>query len=481
MQIHAAGKVSFSLDATPILTAEAVWICQNHHQLAPEAFRHAVEAWAGAAGAPLRVPMTDGTPQELDAVRVESIHFAYQDTDHAEVTFKAREIPLEPLRTGTLAAVYSADGEERRSARFRVRDAAHALLPRLGDHVAWAGEEFVCENLRTEESGAHFEFEITCRKITCRVVNGPTVRIDAATGDSSQTIVYFVAAAEYPAFLAAHPIDAPAPWAGDGYVIRRVESAASGKLGFLVTLEARQVVTRMLDSRRSERFAGFDLFNGARREVVYQSRWRVRAEDLPAFENITGSNAHWAGNNSIVTDVTPKRLSELEYELDIEAQSLGNPELFRRYSGDDRSNLQGRSDVSARLIDFLVTPEMAGYLRVEGGYLPDEGWVPETDCPFLVAALPVSMADAIVKTIYLIETTYRQGGMSRNLRHLVDWGNSGRVSNSAVGGCSGSFLKITLDSAEISDNCGTRWTRFVAGYQMAPPGYSWNPAYWAKK
>ena len=105
--------------------------------------------------------------------------------------------------------------------------------------------------------------------------------------------------------------------------------------------------------------------NRIRRELVWQSRWRVRADELADFENLTGAPAAWAGADTVVTEVTPRRISELEYELAIEAQALTNTNLYRNYSEDDRSNLQGRSDVNARLIDFLSGVAYAGEGKIK--------------------------------------------------------------------------------------------------------------------
>ena len=97
-------------------------------------------------------------------------------------------------------------------------------------------------------------------------------------------------------------------------------------------LLARKVETRCIAKVRSEKFAGLSRSGAIQREIVWKVRWRVAAEELSAFYGQTGlCPADWTEEEEcIITDISPKRLSEMEYELDIEAQHPGNPGLIGR-------------------------------------------------------------------------------------------------------------------------------------------------------
>jgi hypothetical protein len=275
----------------------------------------------------------------------------------------------------------------------------------------------------------------------------------------------------------------PVDWAGEDFICEALQLTNLAGDDWEVAVEARKVVTRMLDCVRSENFAGFDRAGLPRRNITYRSRWLVRAADLASFELLSGSGAPWAAADAMLTAVMPKALSAGEYEVEMEAQAFGNPDLFRRYGGDDRSNLAGRVDVSAELCDFLITPEMAGYVaHPSGGWMPDPNWDGTRSCPFAAtAALDPNMVNAVAKTVILTERRHRAGTLDHNLDYLTDWAAGPRLFDGSVGGIPGPFLKIDLDSEEVFDNLGMRWTRFTGKYQMAPGSFAWNPDYWTGK
>lgn len=478
MKIQAIDNQYFSLSAGSGLIRSAVWrLTADSPDAAPDDFAADVTAWSGIPGDPLRVPATDGTVSELPDCPVEKIAVKTLSSLCAEVTLTARRLDTEPL----FSESRSADGECRRTATYRVAAASlEAALPSPGSILAWEGVEHCCESAAAEPAGKGFwEIRATGIPTVRRIVSPPAWSVDT-DGVRSVVCSWFVAASGYDALLSELEVDAAAPWAGADFVVREVNSKPEGLTGFLVTAVAREVVTRMTECVRSERFAGFDDFNRAQREVVWNSRWRVHASEMEDFSGITGSPALWAGNHTVVTAVSPKRLSELEYELQIQAESLNNPDLFEQYYRDDRSNLKNRVDVSARMVEFLITPEMAGWRRgADGAWEALEEWLPEAHCPLIVTqALDLSLINRALKCVLLEETTHRSGGMSRNIDYLLEWGTAERVFDGKIGGCNGSYLRVDMEAEEIADNCGKRWTRFVGNWQLAPAGYTWNTAYW---
>lgn len=410
MQIHSDGKLVCRIAADGSLTYRIAWFFSAEAGESGAAnLRKYAENWTGGPGAPFRAPDDDGRAVELPEVRIGKIEIAVLSPEHCEVRLYGRRIGLEPASAaGDRAEHFDRDGVHRKRATFKVNSAdPAALFPAVGDPVDWAGEDFICEEIRLANLG------------------------------------------------------------GDGWQ---------------ASVEARKVVTRMLDCVRSEHFAGFDRNGLPRRNITYRSRWLVRAADLGSFERSSGSGAPWAAADAMITAVVPKARSAVEYEVELEAQAFGNPDLFRRY-GDDRSNLAGRVDVSAELHDFLITPEMAGYIaHPNGGWTPDPNWDGSRRCPFTAtAALDPNLINAVVKTVILTERRCRAGTLDHNLDYLTGWAAGPRLFDGSVGGIPGPFLKIDLDSEEVFDNLGMRWTRFTGKYQMAPGSFEWNPDYWAGK
>lgn len=486
MKIFSDGKLACRIEADNTFSYTISWYLTAEADGSDGdlmALHRAAGDWAGDIGAEFRVPDGDGRPTTLPDVVVEQLEINAVDENCCEVKFSGRRAADgEALPTG-LTDERTRDGEHRRSAVFRVNCGNPApLFPAVGDPVDWAGEEFVCEAITMENLGGDdWRVAVRAFRAAFRVAKAPTVRRDA-DGRESVTITYFVAAADYAAFMADHTVDSPAEWAGADYAIRAVGSEEAGIPGYLVTLSAGKIVTGMVECIRNESFAGFDRDGAPRREIVYHSRWRVHADDLADFQFIAGAGAAWADVNAVITRVAPKQLSPLEHELEIEAQDFDNPDIFRRYAGDDRTNLGSRIDLAASLCDFLVTPEMAGYLPSAKDHVENPQWEPDRSCPFLVSKqLEKNMINQIVKTVLITEVRHRSGDLARNLKYLVNWGKNGRIYSGSVGGVSGSFLKIDLDSAEVYDNRGREWTRFTAKYQMAPNSLSWNPQYWRGK
>ncbi len=479
MKITAAVNQSFSLDAGGLRRISVWRLYGDSPETAPDTFAEEVAAWCGETGQNLRVPAGTGEPAALENFPVDKIEVKSLTPLSCEVTFSAGQIDTEPI----FSEIRSADGKKRKSAKYTVKtDTPDTLLPLPGAVLEWNGESFYCEQSSYSPVGAGlWRFEVTAIPAAGTIISLPSVSVDS---DNRRTVScsWSVTPDEYGALLDSLQIDSPAPWAGEGFSLRSVSSKTENASSILVTAVAREVETRMLKCIRKEKFAGFDDDGNPLHSIEYESLWRVRSEDMADFTGITGTAAEWAASNSVVSSVSPEKISPLEYEITMKAELLNNPDLYKKYSFEDRQNLSSRNDVSACMVEFMVTPEMAGWRTGFDGIpemCPD--WEYGANCPFTVdEPLPEAMINRALKCALLEVTEYRRGGMSRHIDRLLEWSASDRVLDGEVGGCDGSYLRVDMEAEEVFDNSGRRWTKFTGSYQRAPGDYQWNPQYWGK-
>ncbi len=327
----------------------------------------------------------------------------------------------------------------------------------------------------TANLAAEVTFEAVC-------VNASPVFRDERSQDGTyrRTAAYRAAAVSADTIL---PVPgAMLVWDERQYICEKSSAAPFADGWWEITVTAAETASdsRMLSCVRYERFAGFDRAGNSRMEIVWESIWRVNASKLGEFTGLAGYAADWADSNSIITSVSPKKISDAEYELQIEAESLNNPGLYEKYSGDDRSDLGSRRDITAGMVDFLLTPAMAGRQYAADGTLEEiPDWQPGENCPLEADGyLPENMVNRALKCILLEETSYSSGSISSNMSELLSWSTAARVYDGTVGGCRGSFLRIDMEAREITDNSGKCWTRFTGSWQLAPAGCKWNSAYW---
>lgn len=382
---------------------------------------------------------------------------------------------------GALEISSASDGTvtESQSYRYTAEEGSvFAASYTVGSAAPWNANRRITAVRSVSGEGGRMRVTLSAQDFSLRPLAPVSRALDADNFILSR-ITYLVPLEGLDAFLAGRGVGSPAEWAGEDAYGTAVSISPHGVSAYAVKLEARSFRTGMIDSSRSEHFAGYDDDGFMQREINFTSRWQVKKEDLPNFLGLTGSSASWTEEASLVVDVEPKRLSDFAYEVLVKAESVRNPNLFRRYSGDNRSNLGGRSDYAAALVDFWLSAEHCGYRRGQDGAweeIPD--WEAATDSPFLAERLAENFANSLFKTVEVTETTHIIGGLKRNLNALVSWGRS-RVFDGRVGTCSGSFLKTGMSSGEIYDNSGNRWTRVVYRYQLSPPELPWNPVYWA--
>ncbi len=399
-----------------------------------------------------------------------------------ELTVEAAKVNSGPVGDAELVA--AADGSVTESRTYLYPAAAGGdfiASCAVGSVAPWSEQLRVTALRSVSEPGSRLRITVSARDFTLRQLAPPSRELDSDNELTAQ-VRYLVPEAEYEEFSAGCAIGSEAAWAGADCWLVGFSSKPGGVGAYEVTLTARSLRTGLLDIRCLESFAGLGEDQNPRREVIYRSRWQVRSGDLDSFRELAGSSAQWAPTESIVTRVTPRRISDLLYEVEVEAESVNNPELFRKYSSDDRSNLSTRTEYAARLTDFWLEAAKCGYRRTSDGVweeLPE--WDGALECPFSVSERPErNLVDSVLKTVEITETRFYGGGLRNNLSRLVDWGREERVFNGSIGTCSGSFLKVGMKSEEVFDNYGNRWTRAELRYQLAPEGMSWNAGYWAK-
>ena len=481
-----------------LVTLESAWLvalaepARTAGQLLEEA-----RAWAGAVGDPFRVPLSDGSYEFSTRLTVSAIEFKPVNAMSCRVTYSGagiavpasddsggeggEEIPVIPVAVGETVDTRDENGALTRRRRFRIPvGTEEALIPKPGVVLEWEGGAFICTGCTVTDQGVlGREFDVTAREVSTFQLGLPKRGIDD-DGFETRSVVWFVSADTFESFLAVHPIGGAESWAGENFLLVSADSKPFGKAGYEVTLLARKVETRCISKIRTESFAGTTRAGAIRRKIVWNARWRVAAAELSSFFGLTGTApADWPEANCLITDVTPKQLSAMEYEVDVEVQHRNNPGLFERYSTEDRSDLSTRTDISVDMADFRMFAAMAGYQILSSGkYMPIPSWNHGNNCPFITDGwLPDNMIDVTFRCLVVTVSTYEPGDVKSRIEELAEWTVS-RVQASPVEGISGSFLKLRQTCREMFDDAGKLYTRITRSYQRAPGEYSWNSNYW---
>lgn len=478
---------NLKINAEGTVSLENAWqLARSEPAAELETLLDEVRAWAGKIGDPFRIPAADGSFEFAETLLVSGIDIKPIDLSVCRVTFSGAEFPAgedgapAPAALGAASETRASDGALRRKRTFRApATLAAELIPSPGRVLDWEGGAFVCESCTVTASALAVEFEVTARETTLAALGLPVPGLDA-DGFETREAAWFVAAGGYEAFAALHPVGGAEAWAGEQFLLTALEAKAVGKIGYEVTLKTRKAETRRISQVRTEEFAGIARSGAILREIVWKARWRVLAADLPGFRMLTGSApADWAEPGCLVTKVTPARLNDLEYEVDVEAQHSGNPGLFDHYSTEDRSGLDTRTDVAVDMADFHITAEMAGYSECpDGQFLPVPNWKPLFGCPFQTEAkLAESLIEKTVRCLVITVSVYVSGRVAAQIEGLADWAATRRF-NGNVAGINGSYLKIAQHCKETCNDVGQIYTRITRSYQKSPTGLTWSGNYW---
>ncbi len=476
---------NLKIDSAGVVSLESAWqLARTESAEKLETFLEEARIWGGNIGDAFRVPTADGSFESSETVIVTEISIKPVDLSGCQVIFTGMELGGEdtpmPLAVGAVVDLRDSDGVLHRKRKFRAPiDFSESPLPSPGELLDWENGAFCCESCTRTLQEAYQEFEITAREISLLQLGLPTPGIDD-DGFATASVAWFVDAVQYQTFIAQHSLGGAESWAGEHALLVERKSKPIGRLGYEVTLLARQAETKRISQIRTEEFAGFSLSRGILREIIWRSHWRVLPDDLPDFFHLTGTApADWAEANCLITKVTPTRISDFEYDVVMEAQHSGNPGLFPLYSREDNSDLDTRTDVSVDMVEFHITAEMAGYQQLPSGkYQRIPNWSASYHCPFQQDSyLPESMIERTVRCLVVTISIYQSGKTASQIDDLSNWTES-RIFLGNIAGISGSFLKIAQRSREVHDDSGRIYTRVSRSYQKSPRGFVWNSNYW---
>ncbi len=480
MKIQIESHAAFSIADNGAITLKSSWLASDGGGVA--ALLADARAWAGSPGDPFREPLEAGGFSLSETVRITTVELTPTDEGNCRITFTGEPLSdSAAAQAGPVVESRTPEGARSRTATWHAGvNFPPESIPAVGAALDWSGGIFVCSACEQRTFASRLEFTVSAVEVNSARL-GESAHDREADGAESKRVSFLVGRAALTEFLAANANGSAAAWAGSGYFLDSVKVAPYQNVGFLVHCTARKVVTRLLGTSRSESFAGFYTAGEPRREIVWQGRYCVHADDLATFRNLTGSSAaSWSENDCIVTKVTPTRRSAVEYEVVVEAQHRRNPGLFQRYSEDDRSDLDNRTDVNVDMTEFHITPEMAGYRITPGGvFQPIPAWSAAAGCPFSTGGelLDPAMIEANLRTLTITETAFLSGKPKSRLSSLATWAQS-RVFQGSVAGHTGSYLRIRQTCAETRDASGSVYPRVSRTYQLAPGSFQWNSTYW---
>lgn len=488
------------------------WIINSNATMEKLAYEDAV-AWAGKVGDFFRYPNFDNQSYSFDNVvkvnKIEittnednftfGVNFIHEtslvdrltfDDDAASGSMQAinngvfdSETPEKLLlKSKKFTTSIDLNGDQERVFLYKYYGTAQSLLlPKVGGFIKVDGLDYIIGSVMQDKI-AEFEFDL---KIVGKkyVVPARLISEKIDHDNYEKNLKYFVEKPALEEFLAHLTVGEPSALGGENFYLNTVDQENNGVLGSVVSLNFREIKTRILSQSREERLASFINGDVPNPEIIYKSTWQVAAPEIGEFQNITGTPAtNWADYDTVVTKVIPKKISELEYLVELEAQSCQNQSLYKNYSMEFYHSLSSRVDYSLRLIEFKLNPRQCGYiLRDNGSYWKVDGWASIVECPFTTnTALPINMINAICKLIEISETKYLRGDISNNVKTIINWRNN-RILNGEIANFSGSFLKADTYTSEVFDNFGRKWTKWTCVYHLAPNSYSWNFGYWQNK
>jgi len=446
-------------------------------------FALAAALWAGEVHGDWRVPNQDGDGYTTDpTVRIARIGCKMLDASSCEITYEG--VPRVGAVTrlpGAYQLERRANLEEYQSDTFQVpAKALNAFLPAVGDAVNWNGTAATCiGNVAKEQPDGSYLVTVTAVSGTIRAQGEISGTEDAEFASVKQG-VWVVADSRLAAFLAENAVHASAAtWAGEGFYIFH-QAAVPDERGYTkVTLQARQGKLRLIEACRSEELLSGGADGTA--EVIWKSRWRVRPEDRELFSGSLGSDAsEWAERGFVVSRVTPKRVSDCEYEYTLEARRPESivPGGQSIYWLDD--DLPDRVEVKLRGAFVQFSAGQCGYCwNYRGQYTLLRNWNPADDCP-IVTGTPLNRRwiQQTVPVLEAVVTTYRAGAARSHAGSFIGWHSGGRVVRKTIAGFTGSWLKMSVAAENFTDRRGRTWTRVTEVFRRPPANEAWNTGYW---
>jgi hypothetical protein len=487
MRIIHTNNVDFDIDNNGEISRRSTWhVMPDENYFVSGSwtdFRPLVEQWAGSVGDSWRLPTPDSQNYTEDSqFIVGKISFRSIARHIYEVEYSGYKKHLSAEMVGGVTESVNNSDERTKTAVWKVHaDSLDNWIPAIGDVLNWAGSDFICEDIQLQKHADNeWEVKISAKDTSVMMIGQP----DFSRSDDYESIrkaKWRVGIHAFEDFITAHDINSDASgWAGEAYYVSDIEVSTYGKIAYYVTLEARQVMTRLLEVKRQESFSGYDSDGNIDKVVNWTSRWRIHRDSLSDFENITGQSAEeWSTSGTIITKVEPVRVTDLIYEVTMEAEELENSGVSAAsYSLDNRSKLANRKDIFCKEVDYVLTAAQCGwYEEAKGKFEKIPDWTPAKQCPFITSSnLDIEMINTKLKCVFVSEVSFLRGRSKAHVKMNLDWSRISRV-ESRVAGVTGSWLKKNFDTEELFDNEGKRWTKIIRSYIHAPAGFEWNTSY----
>jgi hypothetical protein len=222
--------------------------------------------------------------------------------------------------------------------------------------------------------------------------------------------------------------------------------------------------------------------------ISYTGRWQVHKDSIEDFQGRIGGDAsEWAQDGFIVYDVDPVQVSDVEYEVSMEAK---DPTSDTQGIA-DASTLDDKSDLASRDEAVPVVTEMKLSMR-------ECGWKHSKDTPTEITEIYKEATWNYTKECPFIrdskEDVLPEGTWNKNIRlsglrrtyflrndpklYVADV-NDIKFFNGKLAGTNitGSWRSGTPQVSADTNNEGELWTRVTIDWWMAPDGQIWNPSY----
>lgn len=507
MQIQFLNAPEFVIDSQGTLQRSGCWLISADDS-AEDISELALE-WAGNVGDAWKKPNADGsgfTPDDM--MRIDSIRCQALDSRNCKITFTA--VPVTPPDWGENSdSNQSSSGTESDSSasailpptllpgsyKFERRKdlseyhtgkfIAHQsyfpdALPAVGDIIEWANENCRCESVNSEyQKDDNFIFTVTAVNVAVQQEGLISMTL-SADNIARKTGKWLITPEAVEKFLADNALHRQAAWAGENYYISNVQTEPADSANRIrVTLQARQSSLKMLENLRNDEITSI-VMSQPQTLSVWKSRWQAGAEDQELFNSMLGSSAaEWTGDErAIVCKISPKRISDCEFEYQLEARHPEDISTVSSKNNDD--DLPDRKEYYTRVGEMRFSPLQCGYTwRSNGVYTALNNWIHQRLCPLsVVQQLPQNWINQPVKLLEIVEVSFLSGTSRDNIKDICSWFNSQRVENTTLAGISGCFLRYDLDVDDMLDSRNRQWTRITRVYRKSPDGFSWNSNYW---
>ena len=482
MQIQFLNSHDFTITSDGKLERSGCWLLSS----ADGNIAELAEEWAGSVNDPWRIPSADGCSYTLDdTLKVQHIECKALDSRHCQVIFKA-SAGSSAAGTETAAIPGSFrferknDLTEYKIISYQLPQRDLALLPAVGAVIDWAGSDYRCEAVTVRENAAQLLI-VDVQAVNIAIEPAGRIESEKNHDEEFKTGSWHIMPDALEDFLQTNALHSPARWAGENFYIYKINSKpADSAARTLVTLTARRSKLEMIESLRSEEIVAMPM-NVPDTRLVWQSRWRATAEDRAIFENKLGNTAQdWTDDSrTIVCKVTPKRISDCEFEYLMEAR---DPEdIGREYNFDSKDlDLPDRREYYSRIGEMRLSAGQCGYTwRHNGTYRPINNWASAQLCPLVTnVQLGQRWINQPIKLLEIVEVSFLSGTSANNISQIISWFTNQRVSNTVIAGISGCFLRYDLEIDDITDSYGRDWTRISRVYRKSPDNYDWNSSYW---